>query len=129
MIRKGLNPYLFVLSNDGYEIERQIHGPQRSYNNTMIWNHKALLEALQPPKDEKLQQQSLKEDVSHSKDDTLSKTQYYAVRTKKELEDLLKDEEFNKDDRLRLIEVFLPRGDAPRALKTQAEATSGSNDY
>lgn len=26
MIRRGLKPFIFVLNNDGYEIERQIHG-------------------------------------------------------------------------------------------------------
>lgn len=127
MIRQGLTPYLFVLSNDGYEIERQIHGPERSYNNTMIWNHRALLEALQPPKDEKLKQDS--SDVSHQNDKTLSETKYFSCRTKKELEALLEDDQFNKANELKLIEVFLPRGDAPRALKSQAKATSGNNDY
>lgn len=43
MLRRGLYPYLFVLNNDGYEIERQIHGVTAEYNNIQPYDHQALL--------------------------------------------------------------------------------------
>ncbi|KAE8220019.1 hypothetical protein CF319_g6388 [Tilletia indica] len=131
MIREGLCPYIFVLSNDGYEIERQIHGPKTRYNNVAPWNHEALLQTFSAYDQEKSSYGAQKEDAkaSHVGDPQFSKTQYYGVRTKGELEKLLDDEEFNKPDRLRLIEIFMARGDAPRALKRQAEATAKLNAY
>jgi TPP-dependent 2-oxoacid decarboxylase len=43
MLRRGVQPYLFVLNNDGYEIERQIHGEKAEYNNIQMYDHQALL--------------------------------------------------------------------------------------
>lgn len=50
--------------------------------------------------------------------------QSYEVHTRDELDSLLKDKDFAKPDRLRLIEVFLPRGDAPAPLLKQAKLTA-----
>lgn len=36
MMRQKLTPYIFVLNNDGYEIEKQIHGPNRVYNDIQV---------------------------------------------------------------------------------------------
>lgn len=124
MIKHGLNPYLFVLNNDGYEIERQIHGPQRSYNDIQPYDHSILLDFFSRPKSAPQSQEE-----SHSKDPKPSNKQYYAVKTKKELDELLSDADFNVPDRIRLIEIFVPRGDAPTALKRQAEATGSANKY
>ncbi|KAK0519696.1 hypothetical protein OC834_005952 [Tilletia horrida] len=131
MIREGVCPYIFVLSNDGYEIERQIHGPDARYNNVAPWNHKAILSAFSGYDEPKTTFGADKEDAkkSHADDVPSSKTQYYGVRTKAELDALFADEEFNTPDRLRLIELFMPRGDAPRALKRQAEASAKLNAY
>lgn len=43
MIRRKLNNYLFVLNNDGFEIERQIHGPQAEYNNIQMYDWQKML--------------------------------------------------------------------------------------
>jgi TPP-dependent 2-oxoacid decarboxylase len=43
MMRRGLKPYIFVLNNDGYEIERQIHGWAAEYNNIQPYDHQLLL--------------------------------------------------------------------------------------
>jgi pyruvate decarboxylase len=39
----------------------------------------------------------------------------------------LTDEEFNKPNKLRLIEVYMPRGDAPAGLIKQAKLTAEAN--
>jgi pyruvate decarboxylase len=49
------------------------------------------------------------------------------VHTPQELDDLLKDPAFNKPDKLRLIEVYMPRGDAPAGLIKQAKLTEEAN--
>lgn len=128
MVREGLSPILFVLSNDGYEIERQIHGPQRSYNDIGAWNHSLLLDFFNGPKHADAKgQHSHKADLPNSR-----KTRYHAVKTKDELDKLLNDAEFIQAPSqgvIQLVEVFMKRGDAPRALKQQAAATSGANKY
>lgn len=122
MIKHGLCPYLFILNNDGYEIERQIHGPQRSYNDIPPYDHSLLLDFFG---NEKFHSDA----KSHENDPHQSKKQYYRVQTKQQLDELLKDQSFANPDRIRLIEVVMQRGDAPEALKRQAEATGMANKY
>ncbi|WVO16552.1 hypothetical protein L204_104231 [Cryptococcus depauperatus] len=109
MLRRNVHSYIFVLNNDGYEIERQIHGWNAEYNNIQPYDHQLLLPFLAGKK---------------------CKTPYqsYKVHTPEELNKLLDDEEFNVPDRLRLIEVYMPRGDAPEGLVRQAKLTSEAND-
>ncbi|CAE6412945.1 unnamed protein product [Rhizoctonia solani] len=108
MIRHGLNPYIFVLNNDGYEIERCIHGPTRKYNDIQPYNHQLLLQVL-------------------SKPDGSQPTKSYKVQTQAELDALLTDETFNKRETIQLIELIMPRDDVPRALLTQAQLTANAN--
>ncbi|KDN52367.1 Thiamin diphosphate-binding protein [Tilletiaria anomala UBC 951] len=122
MIRQGLTPLIFVLNNDGYEIERQIHGAEASYNDIQPYNHSLLLDLLRPPPNYRRPT-----NPSHASDPEMSKTAYHATHTKAELHALLKDEEFNKADKCTLVEVFMPRGDAPAALRRQAEMSSSTN--
>lgn len=44
-IRYGYKPIIFVINNDGYAIERAIHGPKQGYNDvSMLWDHQKMLE-------------------------------------------------------------------------------------
>ncbi|KAF5100999.1 hypothetical protein DV451_002339 [Geotrichum candidum] len=104
MIRWNLNPYLFVLNNDGYTIERLIHGPTSSYNDINPWRYTQLLEVF-----------------------NAQNYQNYSIKTTGELDDIFESEEFAKPNKIRLIELVLPRLDAPLALVKQAEITSKTN--
>jgi len=54
--------------------------------------------------------------------------QSYAARTPAELEKLLADEDFATKRRgVRLVELYMDREDAPRSLKTTAEASARTN--
>lgn len=44
MIRHKLKPIIFVINNEGYTIERLIHGLEASYNDITAWKHTHLLE-------------------------------------------------------------------------------------
>lgn len=46
MLRDGLKPIIILVNNDGYTIERAIHGSEQPYNNIPRWNWQALLSAL-----------------------------------------------------------------------------------
>lgn len=108
MLRHNLSPYLFVLNNDGYEIERIIHGEKRKYNDIQLYNWQLLLPFFAGKGNE-------------------SKYQSYSVHTPGELDNLLLDKEFNEPGKLRLIELHMPRGDVPEILMAQAHLTQKAN--
>jgi pyruvate decarboxylase len=104
MIRNGTTPYLFVLNNDGYTIERLIHGETATYNDIQPWKNLDLLP------------------LFNAKD-------YEAIRvsTVGEAETLFTDKEFSKNSKIRMVEVMLPRMDAPSNLVKQAQITAATN--
>lgn len=106
MIRWGLNPYLFVLNNNGYTIERLIHGPTATYNDIQPWDHQNILPFF-----------SAKKETSET----------IRVSDKKEIDTLFRDEKFNTPNKIRLIEVMMPQMDAPESLVKQGELTSKTN--
>lgn len=42
MIRNDIKPIIFVINNDGYTVERLIHGIEEPYNDIRMWDYKAL---------------------------------------------------------------------------------------
>ncbi|KAL7007882.1 hypothetical protein EMMF5_002529 [Cystobasidiomycetes sp. EMM_F5] len=106
MIRHGVKPILVVLNNDGYVIERLIHGMEAPYNTIGSWAFQDLLRVL-----------GAKPDDSHS----------YLVKNRHDLEALFNNAEFAKADKIQLVEVLLGPQDAPRALREQAALTEKAN--
>lgn len=51
----------------------------------------------------------------------------YQVKTKQEAEDLFNDSEFAAAGKLQFVEMFMPKEDAPKALKLTAEASAKNN--
>lgn len=104
MVKWENTPYLFVLNNDGYTIERLIHGETATYNDIQPWDNLALLPLFK------------------SKD-------YEAIRvsTIGEINGLFNDAAFNENSRIRMIEVMLPKMDAPLNLVKQAEYSAKTN--
>ncbi|KAM3504383.1 hypothetical protein MY11210_008382 [Beauveria gryllotalpidicola] len=105
MIRHGLKPIIFLLNNDGYTIERYIHGMDAEYNDINGWDYTALVDVM-------------------GGSETAAK---HVVKTKSELEKLLTDSTFNSADGLQFVEVMMPRDDAPSALITTAQASARTN--
>lgn len=131
MIRQGLNPIMcatptflhwspvvllsllttivlhrFVICNSGYTIERYIHGMDATYNDIQQWRYKDLIPAF-------------------GASDENSKT--YQVQTKQEAEDLFTNPDFAAAKVLQLVELYMPKEDAPKALKMTAEASARTN--
>ncbi|KAI0098450.1 pyruvate decarboxylase [Daldinia grandis] len=106
MIRHRLNVILFVICNDGYTIERFIHGMNESYNDIVEWRYRDLPGVF-----------GATEETARS----------YAVRTRGELEKLLADSDFNDRKGLRFVELYMPREDAPKSLMLTAEASAKRN--
>ncbi|CAB3774764.1 alpha-keto acid decarboxylase family protein [Paraburkholderia humisilvae] len=46
MLRDGLKPIIVVLNNDGYTVERAIHGPDQRYNDIASWDWPLVAKAM-----------------------------------------------------------------------------------
>ncbi|KAL2010253.1 hypothetical protein VTN00DRAFT_6060 [Thermoascus crustaceus] len=106
MIRQNLNIILFVICNDGYTIERYIHGWNDEYNDIQPWNQKDLVPAFGAKP---------------------GRYKTYQVRTRAEIESLFADPEFSSAPYFQLVELYMPRDDAPTSLKLTAEAAAKRN--
>ncbi|KAL8844398.1 MAG: hypothetical protein Q9205_001217 [Flavoplaca limonia] len=106
MIRQGLKPIIFLINNEGYTIERYIHGFEAPYNDIQPWKYADLIKSF---------------------GGTSENSKTYQVKTKQEAEDLFNDKEFAKADKLQFVEMFMPKEDAPKALKLTAEASAKNN--
>lgn len=99
MLRKGLKPTIFVICNNGYTIERYIHGWKESYNDIQQWRFINIPAAFGGEKGE---------------------YRTYQARTKGEAVQLFKDEDFSASPCLQMVELYMPQEDAPAALKSTA---------
>lgn len=88
-IRYGYTPLIFVINNNGYSIERAIHGPEQEYNDvSMLWDHQRLLEFL------------------GAREETKIKGRSFSCKTVEELEKVLTDQEFAKADHIQVRHHF-----------------------
>ncbi|KAB8228541.1 Pyruvate decarboxylase 1 [Aspergillus alliaceus] len=105
MIRNELNPIIFVICNEGYTIERYIHGWDAVYNDIQPWDFLSIPVAF------------------GAKD----KYKGYKVTTRDELRELFANEEFASAPCLQLVELHMPRDDCPASLKLTAESAAERN--
>lgn len=109
MMKTGVKPILFVLNNEGYTIERYLHGQNAKYNDITNWQWTKLLGVFGGTEGETCQS--------------------YTVHTKEEFSNLLDDKSFARADKIQLVEIMVPRLDAPKSLKVQAELSGKTNKY
>ncbi|KAG6006108.1 hypothetical protein E4U21_007405 [Claviceps maximensis] len=105
MIRHKLNVIIFVICNEGFTIERFIHGMDASYNDIVPWNNKGLIDVF----------------------GGTGLVQTYTIKTKDELNSLFADPSFNASGAMQFVELHMPKKDAPGALITTAEASAKTN--
>lgn len=103
MIKHHINPVIFVINNDGYTVERLIHGMHEPYNDIHMWDYKAL-PAVFGGKDVHVH------DVSSSHD--LQET-FDSIN--------------NQPDVMHFVEVKMAVEDAPQKLTDIAKAFSAQN--
>ncbi len=103
MLRDGLTPIIFLLNNQGYTVERAIHGPQQRYNDIAQWDWTQLPQAL-----------------------TLDKQSFTRRVTQvDELQQVLA--KLENCQQLAFIEVVLPQMDAPELLVNIAKSLQARN--
>lgn len=103
MLRDGLKPVIFVLNNDGYTVERAIHGERQRYNDIAAWNWTQLPQAFSAQ----------------------CQAQSWRVTETAQLQEVMKVIE--QTSRLSLVEVMLPQLDVPPLLKAVTTALHERN--
>ncbi|CAI2493288.1 alpha-keto acid decarboxylase family protein [Serratia proteamaculans] len=103
MLRDGLKPVIFLLNNEGYTVERAIHGPQQRYNDIAQWNWTQLPQAL----------------AGEHQVKTLRVTE------PEQLRQALR--EVGDSPQLAFVEVVLPKMDIPELLDTVSRAIQSRN--
>ena len=102
MLRHHLTPIIFLINNDGYTIERAIHGANMSYNDIQSWQYAQLPKIF---------------------GDNVCNAQ---VHTEQDLESALKQTERRRDT-MWFIEVFMDRDDCPETLRKLGKACETKN--
>jgi pyruvate decarboxylase len=110
-LHQGLTPIIFLLNNDGYLIEKLIHGPHRAYNNFQMWQYAKTLDYFGAHLQRNL------DDVSPAPVGIEAK-----VTTRSEFETAMKLVT-EQPKKIHFLEVVMPRFDAPRELILQVETS------
>ncbi|ECJ2235786.1 alpha-keto acid decarboxylase family protein [Salmonella enterica subsp. enterica serovar Montevideo] len=103
MLRDGQAPVILLLNNDGYTVERAIHGAAQRYNDIASWNWTQI-----PPVLNAAQQ-----------------AECWRVTQAIQLAEVL--ERLARPQRLSFIEVMLPKADLPELLRTVTRALEARN--
>ena len=104
MLRDKQHPIILVLNNEGYTVERAIHGAAQRYNDIALWNWTHIPQALS------LDPQS----------------ECWRVSEAEQLADVL--EKVAHHERLSLIEVMPPQADIPPLLGALTKALEARNN-
>lgn len=104
MIRERIKPVIFVINNDGYTVERLIHGMKEPYNDIQPWHYAQLPQVFG--------------DNGH--------VETYEVKTSQELADALKAVN-NNTESMHLLEVHMDAEDSPQKLVDIAQELANAN--
>jgi indolepyruvate decarboxylase len=104
MLRDHQRPIMLVLNNEGYTVERAIHGATQRYNDIALWNWTQLPQALSQN----------------------GQAQCWRVSETAELADVL--EKVAHSETFSLIEVILPKEDVPPLLGAITKALEARNN-
>lgn len=103
MLRDGQAPVILLLNNDGYTVERAIHGAAQRYNDIASWNWTQIPPAL----------------------NAAQQAECWRVTQAIQLAEIL--ERLARPQRLSFIEVMLPKADLPELLRTVTRALEARN--
>ncbi|EAU7145976.1 alpha-keto acid decarboxylase family protein [Salmonella enterica] len=103
MLRDGQAPVILLFNNDGYTVERAIHGAAQRYNDIASWNWTQIPPAL----------------------NAAQQAECWRVTQAIQLAEVL--ERLARPQRLSFIEVMLPKADLPELLRTVTRALEARN--
>lgn len=97
MIMKGVKPIVFILNNNGYTIERAIHGSKQRYNDVFACNYSMMLQFYGMPERE-------------------AKESFHKCTTREELTKVLSLDSVQDPQRTTVVEIIMDAFDAPWRL-------------
>lgn len=103
MMRDGQRPVIFLLNNDGYTVERAIHGAEQRYNDIASWSWTQIPQAM----------------------NIHNPAQCWRVTEQVQLEEVMQKAALA--ERLTLVEVVLPKQDIPELLQAVTAALAKRN--
>lgn len=137
IIRHKLDLTLFLINNDGYVIERFIHGMRAHYNDVARWRYLDAPRFFGADMPELKAEQSKGQMNGHVEDRNgmvngdhaqgWYRVQTHQARTWGELLDILARPEVQSGKGLCMIEVFMDREDAPESLKKLVRSVKKRN--
>lgn len=98
IIHQRLNVIIFLINNDGYTIERCIHGRNQAYNDIAPWRY------LKAP------------ELFGADQEGEYKARTWTIKTWADMDSVLKDPQLTHGKGLRMVEVVMKRLDAPDVL-------------
>ncbi|XBW35065.1 hypothetical protein QEN19_000628 [Hanseniaspora menglaensis] len=110
MLKNNLKPYIFVMNNNGFTIDRILHkstANKPTYHDIQPWKLNKILTMFGG---------RVKGEFDESFNEEKVNCENFKVETVGEFQDMLNEPGFSKPDKLRLIEVILPTMDAPPNL-------------
>ncbi|RAS81001.1 alpha-keto acid decarboxylase family protein [Priestia endophytica] len=103
IIYQKIKPIIFLINNDGYTVERAIHGENKSYNDIVMWDYEKLPSIFGPKE----------------------ASETFKVQTEQELDDMLNKIEHH--DKLIFAEIKMNREDKPELLTELSKRFSSQN--
>ncbi|RFU31824.1 hypothetical protein B7463_g4526, partial [Scytalidium lignicola] len=97
IIKEKLDVIMLIINNEGYTVERALHGRKQHYNDITSWKHSQTLSYF-------------------GADEEDSKNNYFAARTWRELNAALADKRIQEGNGLRIIEIFTGKEDVEGPL-------------
>ncbi len=104
MMREQIKPVIFVINNDGYTVERKIHGETARYNDIKMWNYQML-------------------PAVFGEDEAVS---VHDVNTSEQLQAAF-DQIERETDKMHLVEVKMAVHDAPEKLNEMGKVFAKQN--
>lgn len=101
VFRLGFNPIIVLINNEGYTVERVIHGPAKAHNDIAAWDYQLMLRFF----------------------GASSMAKSYLARTYTELFSVLDDPHFQDSEHPRLLECVLHKYDTPLILTKQVKGS------
>jgi len=98
MVTAGIKPLIIILNNNGYTIERVIHGARQPYNSINVANYKHMLPFFGHPDPENC---------------------YRKVVTREDFEKVFNEQDVKQPKNLMVVEVMLDMFDVPEPLIKQ----------
>ncbi|RKL19491.1 hypothetical protein BFJ70_g13978 [Fusarium oxysporum] len=108
IIHKRLDMIIFLINNDGYTIERLVHGKDAIYNDIAPWRYLEAPSCFGAPNDGSYV------------------TMTARASTSGELMEIISKDDFKYGSGLRMVEIMMERMDAPVILKRLLESYSAS---